>query len=333
MAKLICLNCEESLAGEKYCPNCGQKAAKQDLSFKFLFRTFITAFTSFDMKLLRSFRDVWIPNKIGKSFLAGKRSEYVNHFRFLFICLVIFFGLISLNIRSLDLDRLDKEVVEQAVILKIKTDFDSLRTQLPAAAHDTIIDSLVTQLFDKELNNSQNFFHFNDVKMTQKDVYYMPIDSLMDKYEIEGQWTRLLLPHIIKTYRSSGSASKFVIGNMLWGFPMVIILLAVFLKLIYFRHHSYYAEHIIHLVNFHCILLILLSILLIYELFRTGELRGELYSSVFILAGCHLTYSLKKYYNESWWKSLIKGFLILFAYTFMISFVILFIIAISIMIF
>lgn len=333
MGKLICLNCEASLTTEKYCPDCGQKVSKQDLSFKFLVRTFVAAFTSFDLKLFRSFRDVWIPNKIGHSFLKGKKLVYVNHIRFLFICLVVFFGLISLNIRSLGLDKLDKEVVEQAVLKKMKTNLDSLKLQLPSASQDSLLDSLTTRLFQDEIEGSQDFFHFNDIKMTQQDVYYMHPDSLMNKYSIEGKLNRLILPHLIKSYRSAGSAVKYVIGNMLWGFPMVIILLALFLKLLYIRHQTYYVEHVVHLVNFHCILLILSSILLVIELFRTGEVRGEWYSAIFVIAGLHLTYSLKRFYNDSWWKSLIKGFLIMVAYVMLISFVILFMIVVSIMVF
>jgi len=120
---------------------------------------------------------------------------------------------------------------------------------------------------------------------------------------------------------------------MLWGFPLVTIIVAGFLKLVYIRHGSYYIEHIMHLINFHSVLLIMCSVFLVYELFAEGEFDANKYNLAFLLSGLHMTYSLKKYYNDSWWKSLIKGFLILFFYTMTVSMVILLIFGISVLLF
>lgn len=325
-----CLNCEQQLDIESYCPNCGQKAIVQDLSLKYLFTTFLSAFINFDAKLLRSLKDVWVPNRISLDFLSGKREQYINHIRFLFICLVIFFGLVSLNLKNHDLNKLDSTISEQAILEKSKEEFDSLKVSFSTLCPEPALDSLGSQLFDDRSNGNFAFF---DVQMNYHDAYFLPADSLMNKYKVNGTWKKILFPHALKAYRSSGSITKFVIGNMLWGIIILTLVMAAFLKLIYFRHGSYYIEHVMHIVNFHCIMLILFSVLLIFELFLAGEFDGGKYNLVFLITGLHLTYSLKQYYNDKWWKSLIKGFLIFLAYVTALSFVALLIIGVSIMIF
>ncbi len=336
----FCLNCDTPLEDQLYCPTCGQKARLKNLSLKYFLSSFYVAFLDFDKKILRSLRDIWVPNKISADFLEGGRRTYVNHLRFFFICLAVTFSLIALNINRLDLD--SNELQREAVLYKVLEDIEKLEKDSLEGYNEVFMDTLKSRLFSElsdnqdttiviersginiSINQKDTDFHFDD-------LYNLEPDSLFRKYQIDGKFNQFLSKQGIKALKNGSSAINFWISNMLWGIILATVLMALVLMVLYFRHKAFYVEHLMQMINFHCILLIISSVLLAIDLF--AELHTVCYLIGLFVSLCYLMISLKRYYSQSAIKTILKGSLILFAYMFVISIVLTMILGLSVIFF
>ena len=346
----VCLNCEYQLAEELYCPSCGQKARTKNLSLFFFLSAFYIAFLDFDKKMLRSLRDIWIPNKISNSFLEGGRTTYVNHLRFFIICLVVFFGLVALNLRTVELDFPDLE--KQAILNHMLSEVEAIEKKQIANCDSVFLDSLKHRLFseltfsgDSTISVDNNVVDLNFSNKSSdfdlNDVYNLSPDSILTKYKVTDPTTKFFATQGIKIVKNGGSALKFWISNMFWGIILTTILMAIFLKIIYYRHHSFYVEHLMHMINYHCVLLILLSVKLllnlILELVPSLDLLTlpdfTINGLMILISGAYLNISLKRYYKQSWPNTILKALLLFIAYLFCIVAVIVIILGISVVFF
>ena len=88
-----CYNCNYKLGEEtNFCPNCGQKVDNNNLTLKAVFFEFYENYLSFDTKMGRSVVPfLFIPGKLTKKFIDGKRVSFVNPFRFYLVISILFF--------------------------------------------------------------------------------------------------------------------------------------------------------------------------------------------------------------------------------------------------
>jgi len=322
----ICLNCDQKLTPEdNFCAHCGQKARYNDLSFGSLFRNFLDNFLNFDVRIFRSFRDLWIPNKITKLFAAGKRTSHVHPFRFYFITLVLFFSLLSLNIKDW---RIDDQTHEEIVgEYKIHDKLSETKSFIDSTCGLNHIDSIKKKVFNKRilLADSTTNMHlgFADLKsygITQRDFYLMHPDTLFTKYKVTDKFEKYSVRHSMRLQRDPEAALRYGISNMLWGIILITVLMSFVLKLLFIRHKAYLIEHFLHISHFHCLALFLISCILLVNLFyKTGYIP---FIVVAVFSILHLIYSLKKYYNQGFIKILFKSLVISMAYLLSFSIVI-----------
>lgn len=310
--KNICLNCEYSLNGdEKYCPNCGQNAEFQDLSLKHLFMSFLDNFLNFDAKLFKTFRDIWIPNKLTRSFIAGKRNIYVHPFRFMFICLVIYFGLISISMKDLELFK-EAEPSAKLARHELHDKFLMYRDSLEDETNYAVFDSLDKNIFKDEWGLLRDTFFngqimgvdFSKLGIPPEDAYGMNRDSLFKKYQISGRMDRFVVSQVIRVMEKPDQSIRFLIANMLWGIILLTFLLAAVLYLLYVRHNTYYVESVLHMTHYHVTFLVIMSFAMLLELF--WETKGYLFIASFIIPVIYLFCNLKMYYNQGIIKTFIK---------------------------
>jgi Protein of unknown function (DUF3667) len=83
--------CEVSSA---YCPGCGEKTLHpQDLKLRKLFGELVTALTSVDGKVIRSFRALLLqPGSLTVAFLIGRRKPFISALPLFFLANVLFFA-------------------------------------------------------------------------------------------------------------------------------------------------------------------------------------------------------------------------------------------------
>jgi len=323
----ICLSCNNPLSDNiQFCPNCGQKAIYNNLSIKYLFKNFFDSFLNFDVKLLRSLRDVWIPNKMVKAYISGNRTSYLNPFRFYFISLLIFFALVSLNMKKASLG--DEEAHAFKYELQEYDNFSAIKPSIDSISGNIgLSDSIEVKLFSRRIRNADrdsnelnmSIIKAQTYKISRKDKFTMEPDSLIKHYNIEGSVNQFFLKQMVKIELEPGMMLRHSVSNMLWGIILITVIIAFVLKLLYIRHSIYYVEHFFLVSHFHCLTLILVSVLFLLKIFV--KLPDFLFGTAITIGALHFIYSLKSYTNQGWFKTIIKTIFIFFSYIFGISLV------------
>ena len=88
-----CLNCNHLIdAQSNFCPNCGQKALPDHLTFKYFFQEFINNVFSFDSRLLISIKYLILkPSFLSKEFIVGRRIGYINPIQLFMLTSFLYF--------------------------------------------------------------------------------------------------------------------------------------------------------------------------------------------------------------------------------------------------
>jgi hypothetical protein len=93
-----CPTCKRKVA-TPFCAECGERAlAPRDLTLRGVFTQLFHAFTSFDGRLIRSFRTLMNrPGELTAAYMQGKRMPYIGPFQLFLIANVLFFATQSLT--------------------------------------------------------------------------------------------------------------------------------------------------------------------------------------------------------------------------------------------
>jgi len=263
-------------------------------------------------------RDIWIPNKITKTFLEGKREYHIHPFRFYFICLLLFFTLLSFYTKNLHLDIPDFKM--EASKYAMFVEMDSISRSYEAFCTEGTIDSILQDLEPAYSGMKQDTFFklemtASDLKkyaVSTYDALSMEKADLFEKYNVESVRDRYIMTQYIRVAKNPDAATRFVIGNMIWGLILLTIIIAGFLKLLYVRHDSYYIEHLLHISNYHCLNIMVLSIAIALQLFFNWNNFEMIIIWIHTAGIVYLLISLKQYYGEkilkTFFKLLILGF-------------------------
>lgn len=90
-AHAACANCGTTLAGE-YCHHCGQYAHNPLASFRHAVEDVFESFWHLDGRIFRTLRDLFLPGRVARNYLAGHRVRYIPPLRlFVILSLLTFF--------------------------------------------------------------------------------------------------------------------------------------------------------------------------------------------------------------------------------------------------
>ncbi len=85
-----CLNCQQALEGQNYCPHCGQKNDGRRITFWQLVTESLSNFLAFDGRFSLTLRRLVLrPGKVPLEYQQGKRMRYMPPVRLYFMCSVI----------------------------------------------------------------------------------------------------------------------------------------------------------------------------------------------------------------------------------------------------
>jgi len=139
--------------------------------------------------------------------------------------------------------------------------------------------------------------------------------KVVEKYEVTGLANRMFLKQYQKVMNNPEGGLSYLIKNLPWVILVLIFLMAAFMKLLYIRGDYYYVEHLVLMLYSHSLLWLAMILLSIAGLITAG-------GSLFVVGGRALGISLivvqyvslKRYYNQGWFKTLIKQITINSAY-------------------
>lgn len=321
-----CLNCGLRIHEDnQFCSNCGQKTDAHLLTVKELLSNFWNSLFNLDNTVFSTLRYLWRPWKLTEFYVKGKRKTYLNPMRLFLITLLLHFGII---LTMVDIDNnktLTNDLYRDYERSKLKGEYLDVKNKLELDGSACILsDSIENVLFDKTLLVDQDtqlslyFLSSKKYPFTKRDILELPIDSVYQKYEITSFTEKLIVNQYFKIMKDQAGTGNYVIGNFAWGVLLVIIALAAFMKLLYFRYKRHYVEHLVLLMNVHSFCFLVNAILLfICSKFDDFELKYEAltYTILLGLPSITMLISLYYYYNQGFLKTLVKFSILGFMYT------------------
>ncbi len=211
---------------------------------------------------------------------------------------------------------------------------DSILNEILQDSNLTQLDTSILDLQEKDWNSDgngsvistdNNSMRFGNIE--GKDFYRLSKEELLKKHGDGKWWKEKLLVQSQKFMNDISSSVSFFIGNGTWMIIVTILLMALLFKLLYVRHNYFYVEHFIfHTYGHTRILLITLIVILLSRLISLG---GIIQLFLFFAAWIYLFLGMKKYYKQSFFKTLIKFGIVSISYVFVISLCMLLVLAIS----
>lgn len=293
-----CSNCgTELLHDENFCPNCGQKNTDLNLSLLEVLRDFSGDYFTFDSKLFKTLGPlIFKPGKVPKDYIDGKRASHIPPLRvFIFLSFITFF-LWGLSFKNAPFDETSNELEAG--------DTTAALINTPKAFLDSINEANFVDLtigpdsIEADTANYNTLSYFLDKTNDPKVV----ADSIVGDSSIV---LRHLVYQTLRMYQAEkGSVTKYFLGNL----SLVLLLLqpffALLLKLFYIRRKSFfYIEHLVFSLYFHAFILVATTILYFLSFIFDSE---YLILWLIFISMLYLFLAIKRFYEQSWFKSFVK---------------------------
>ena len=325
-----CLNCGNRLSSKhNYCPACGQENTNKRVSFGLLLKDFIKDNFEIDSKLAGSIKPfLFKPGFLTKAYNEGKRAEYIAPVRLYLIISILYFFLLTFESKKEAFNEGKPNYSQQTVY-----DDDKLRKTTGWAigigdedkSDTTKQDTIYTDSEDRsEIENSGTLtlstsdkvnidFELGDLENMVNDENFDP-GFFLDTLGIERNFYTLLLANkAVKLIRQKGEGfMNDLVENISIMMFFLLPLFALLLKIIYIRRSKFYIEHLIFSLHLHSFTFLMLFLsLLAYILFSKSFL---LY--VLLILFVYALFAFKKVYEQRWFKTVLKMFLLFLGYSF-----------------
>jgi len=336
-----CLNCGNEIdLDKKYCSRCGQKTKAPKLTVWVIVQDFLNRVFDLDSKFFRTFLHVFIPGKLTKAYIAGKRETYYNPIRILFISMLVHFAILGYIVTKELGDSVSTEPTKRRTYqMDFATKIDSLAPTYLNTKGQEDLDSLLTNLYRENFKNGDKYFlansnfftlDFNKLKITKSDILMLSESEVIEKYGITEWYNKHMLRQLAKIYKNTKGLPAFLIGNSIWTTLIVLLFIALIMKIIYIRKFYFYAEHLVLLIHIHSTCFIIASVILVISFLsgdrfsdlRSGNLAMNSVSATvsLVLSSLFMYISFIAYYKQGYIKTALKLFVITMAYIIVLTF-------------
>ncbi len=238
-------------------------------------------------------------NKLKSLAIRWQKKLYKNTFNF---------DKVKNKIHQYDISNLQKsfQILDTAYLQGdslVRKVTDSCRTVLKNQLTDIYLDSITM------INTS----------VSKYDMNTLSLDKIKSKYNIADEgFLKNTLRSI--TYKFSSkkitfdSFMDYIFKNINWFIIFLLPFSALIFKLLYIRRKRYFVEHLVFNLHAHSAIMFMYSIFIIIAWIRYDMIQNA--AAVFISFAPVLYYILatKKYYNQSWFKTISKSFIFFFIY-------------------
>jgi hypothetical protein len=335
-----CPNCGHSIPTQaNYCNNCGQKQDKKALTVKGFIQNTLSTLLHYDSSVWNTFKYIFVPGKITEDYLAGKRKQYLNPVR-LFVFLALLFFILS-NPQDLTTTEGDlgpeglrknaytsvneNQIIEQLGLNGLDTfPSDSIKDIYYSYINIGIIDTLRSSDSAKwsldSLSVSLDTWPFESnksIKIDIRDVYFMPPDSILQKYQVDNFLDRYMTRQIVRISSGLDSYGNYLLSKITWVFFLLIPFQAFFMKLFYWRRT--YIEHVIFLLHLHSLGFLILIIYSIFQYILPTYFYFSNNSIIYLMLvmiglGIYYYLATKRVYADKSWVNLLKMIPLFFTY-------------------
>ncbi len=322
-SNLSCLNCGASMSSDaSFCEACGQAKLESRLNIVQLVKDFISNIFNLDGRLIRSVKHMWRPAFLATEYTSGKRRSYVNPIRFFLAMLVIAFFLLNNAMNSEAFDKGTMNAISNVEQKKYVATYDSticvLAPDISIEKELALRNAIFGQIKEKPtkifVGGNIMMWKLKEYEVTRNDAYTMEIDSLFAKYNLTKWYDQLFIKQLIKVDKDrSGSASYFV-SKLIWGVLVFIFLLALLMKLLYIRSVYYYVEHLIVVILSCAKMLLVFNLIFLIQFLELNIPYINVFAAIVYFSSIiYFFFTLKKYYNQGVFKTIVKTLTIYFA--------------------
>jgi hypothetical protein len=287
-----CLNCVAYLSKDDlYCSHCGQKRLeREDMSFRHLIGDSFLDYFHFDSKFFRTiFPLLFKPGWLTLEYMRGKRRSFVEPFKLFLVISVIYFLLLPFG-KEPEAEKKDPVISDSSLLQPALKNIDLKQTKF-ALQGITISNSGMDSI--------------------KKEIDSTGLNRYIEKhYAKETVLTKIWVKQVLKIMISTGQSFTTVLEHT--ASKLIFLLIPVFaalMKLFYLRRKRLYFEHLIFSLHLHAFIFLLFILYLLIELMFPVNL---FYIALIILAYGFM--ALKKYYGQSFGKSMAKMALISLSY-------------------
>lgn len=290
-----CINCNKELNdSDKFCPECGQSTTNK-LNLNILFSDLIGNYLSFDARFFKTIIPLLFkPGFIAKAFIDGKRNTYLHPGKIYLFISVLFFFFLSIKTSSFRSEMNDSvyEGLTENIHISDSLLSDSLLTD----------STSILSLNSTQLTDSASIFSFNSSQNSFSS--FSNSESLTNNYETYLESDNVMIRQIGKILNKKGQNMFDVFFGML---SIAIFLLvpvyAFFLKLLFYKNHSFTQHLVFSLYLFAFGFLLSILYLSLYNI-DTSDYILLISSIIFFI---YLTFAFKHFYNKSLGKSFIRA--------------------------
>lgn len=333
-----CLNCGTVVQGP-YCHNCGQENVVPHETFWHMVKHFLYDITHFDSKFFDSMKFLLFkPGFLPLEYVKGRRASYLNPVKkYVFTSAVFFLLFFAFFAKTGTLEvNLDTPYTAEQRAAQIKKGEEELRKN---PGNKKWADALVLlkdtsrAVSEKDMLKYWNDFNFINIggKNYNSLKEYDSVQAALPEKEKDGWLIRLIQRRNQQLKEKYGSDPRTgtvkLVDTFLHKLPYLLFvslpLFALMLKLLYIRQKKfYYADHgifsIYHYIFTFILLLIVLFIDKLQQWVNVGDLE-VLTAVIFLSGGVYLYLSMKRFYQQSHGKTLLKFLLLNIAGIIMIA--------------
>lgn len=327
----VCSNCGHSFAentANNFCPNCGQENLDKNVSFGQLFSDFIGNYLSLDSKLFRTIpRLLFSPGFLTNAFNNGKRIRYLTPIRIYLFMSVLYFSFFAAQFSGAEdasSNNTQQERID-SVLNVVDTASDSILLEQILGQDEVIIETDTSNQENRkklQIPNNDYNLHFSFPEEDSSSVQEQKIrriimlskeygiDATIDTLKEEDSFftqNTLFTKGTRQFLRIYHQGPEELAAYFFARLPVMMLftlpIFALIFKLLYIRRKRRYIEHIVFLLHFHAFLYSMLTLLLwTNDYLSTGYITLLLFGifAYFLIA-------LKKVYQQSWKKSILKG--------------------------
>lgn len=331
-----CPNCGTDLdPAWAFCPGCGQENEEQVLPFRVLVRDFFSDFLTFDSRFFRTLVPFFArPGDITADYLSGRRVRYVAPMRILLFGCLILFALAGRKVSERDWkdaiqigtgsgihlevngnDTLELETDTGTAVLTVGEAADLAGTPVPdslplmgnpvrefaAGFREGMADD-DRPTRDTVVEQPDNWLDMVSERIPALSEELSPEQIADSLAPADSYWRHRLVLQMAKVYQSGGEGlMSFMVSNGTLSVFLAVLVLAAFLKLLYWRRRRRYVEHVVFSLHAHAALVYLVALLLVIDWIfgRTWPLAALILLPYYLV-------SMKRVYAQSWGKTVLK---------------------------
>jgi hypothetical protein len=335
----ICKNCTATLpAAATFCSVCGQRYQLDKKTVGQLFRDFLKETLNLESKTYRSLRDLLVPGKLTQVYFSGRQKSYLSPIRIFLIFAAIHFAAMSSLFSVLFAKRLDDIGVKRREMGYFNLYTKQLDTICQDLKHEFLparpIVQRVLDSVEKKMMQSAPRSNFHDnigylevkngkisphtISLVEQDYINPDPDTLLARTKVSGYWSRLQVKQAFKLISNINNFTQFLLAKFTWMVLFMLLGLALVLKILYLRRKKYFVEHLVFTIHYHSFAFLIMSMVFLFVPVKADY--PVINGMALLLILIYLFWAMKRYYQQSFFKTLFKFLVLNFSYLFILTF-------------